>query len=143
MEHNAIENSEMSLGEILLKNKNKTEKEKLEEENLRLFKENQAHKEKYDSIVDFFEKSKQQITNDILAGKDKIKVSTRKTKMQYGELSLKSGKLEIAHKGNLFKNIWDDFLEWSDKNGLTVKPVDCHDGGGIEGWVELTIYNKD
>ena len=44
MEHNAIENSEMSLGEILLKNKNKTEKEKLEEENLRLFKENQAHK---------------------------------------------------------------------------------------------------
>ena len=63
--------------------------------------------------------------------------------MQYGELSLKRGKLEIAHKGNLFKNIWDDFLEWPDKNGLTVKPVDCHDGGGIEGWVELTIYNKD
>lgn len=156
MEQNATKVGEKSLGEILLENKVKIEKEKEEKEKLRLLKENQAYKEKYDSIVAFFEKAKQQITDDILSGKDKVSVTTRRTKMQYGEFRIKSGKLktdnegnllrsiwlEIDSKGNLFNDIWYDFVEWIEKNGLKVKIFDCHDGCGMESWVEFEIQNK-
>lgn len=138
-----MKNKELSLGEILAQNKSRSEQEKRDAENARIFAEDKAHKEKYEYIEKFFNEAKETIASEILNGKEKILISTyRKKYLPYGEMSFNKGKPKIANEKNLFKNIWDDFNKWADDNGLVIKLFDCYDSGGIESWTEIGVDYK-
>jgi len=102
--------------------------------------------EQFHAVVRFFEQTKANITEDVMANRPIRKMTigqlgdhTEGLQSYLGVLYWDNKDRTVAHRSHTYFAVWDRFAQWAKSEKLALAWHARHDGGGVESWWELEV----